>query len=383
MGAKAIGKMNCDMAQRAIALAAMAASERDHAYAPHEAGSHFFRSALSSEPPSLDPLSIAPLSIDPLSPDASPLALDTAFHLPENPALAEHLRECRDCQAEMAATTAFFRALASESGPEPSATLLARARMRLDAELDGCARAGWWTRIAQQCAFTAGRLRAAPALCSALLLLGVVAGGYGGYRLGISAHAAEQSALLLAPPAPPEVPSVVADVTSVISDASSGTVQVRYDRLVPDVLTAPQNDPSIRELLMAAAENGVDPQVRDTSVSLLSGDCGPGSSCDGSAPVRNALLNALRTDKTPEVRREALAGLQPFLVDDIDVRDAVLGALLNDPSASVRIEAVRMLQGVDVDSSVRQALHAVATSDGDPTIRTASLAVLKNSPAVQ
>ena len=374
------GGMTCEMAQRAIALAAMTQTERERPGNPLSSSGRDV-----AERPDPFPTSFRASLDDPFEqffqyPQESQAPAPPAA--PENPALAEHLLTCHDCQAEMAATTAFFRALAEESGPEPSATLLARARVRLDAELDQCERAGLWTRLSQQFSFTAGRLRAAPALCSALLLLGVAVGSYGGYRIGLAVHTAQQTALLLAPP-PPEVPSVVADVSSVSRDPETGLVEVRYDRLVPDVLTAPQNDPSIRELLMAAAENGVDPGVRDASVSLLSNECPPGASCDGAAPVRNALLNALRTDKTPEVRREALAGLQPFIADDMDVRDAVLGVLLNDPSSSVRIEAVRLLGPVDVDSSVRQALHAVAASDGDPSIRTASMETLRTSPAVQ
>ncbi len=314
------------------------------------------------------------------SPEPSPELPHEPWREEQTP-LAEHLRGCRSCQAEMAATTAFFRALASEAGPEPSATLLARARMQLDSRLDSCERSGLWTRFVQQLSFTAGRLRAAPALCSALLFLGLLTGGYGGYQAGHSAHEAEQTALLLAPPAP-ETPSVVADVSSVTRVPGTGMVEVRYDRLVPDVLTAPANDPSIRELLMAGTQNGIDPQVRNLSVNLLSGGCQPSAPCDAT-PVRNALLNALATDKTPEVRREALAGLQPFIADDTEVRDSVLSALMSDPSASVRIEAVRLLQPVDVDSSVRQVLHTVAYQDGDPAIRSASLAALKAVPQIQ
>jgi hypothetical protein len=296
-------------------------------------------------------------------------------------ALNEHLRQCRSCQAEMAATAAFFRALASEPGPEPSATLLARARQRLDETLDSCDDAGVWTRLTQRLSFTAGRMRAAPVLCSTLLFAGILAGGYCGYRAGMSAHNEEQSALLLAPPVT-DAPSVVADVSSIVQDPQSGMVEVRYDRLVPDVLTAPATDPSIRELLMAATQNGVDPMVRNASLSLLAADCGPGTVC-AQEPVRSALLSAMKTDKTPEVRREAMAELQPYIADDLQVRDAVLDALMRDPSAAVRIEAVRLLQPVDVDSSVRQVLHTVAASDGDPSIRSASLAALRTSPPLQ
>ena len=346
--------MTCDMAQRAIALAALSWPECDL-----DAGN--------------------PAVADTIDGSDIPESEETA--LAENPALAEHLRSCRACQAEMTATTAFFRALANESGPEPSPTLLARARMQLDQTLDSCEQAPAWTRIFQQVAFTAGRLRAAPALSSALLLLGLLTGGYGGYHAGHAAHESDQTALLLTP-REPETPSVVADVSSVSRDPGTGLVEVHYDRLVADSLTAPAGDPSIRELLMAGTENGINPQVRNTSVNLLSGSCPAGAPCDAT-PVRNALINALETDKTAEVRREALAGLQPFIAEDTAVRDVVLSTLINDGSAAVRIEAVRLLQSVDVDSSVRQALHTVSVHDGDPTIRSASLEALRSVPQVQ
>jgi hypothetical protein len=332
---------------------------------------------ISSTRPAAEPRHTASVAQEAASDAASRIDADSAG----GDALNEHLRQCRACQAEMAATSAFFRALASESGPEPSATLLARARQRLDATLDSCEQDDWWTRFTQHLAFTGGRMRAAPVLCSALLVAGLLAGGYAGYHAGLSAHNADQTALLLSPPVT-DAPSVVADVSSIEQDPQTGQVEVRYDRLVPDVLTASPNDPSIRELLMAGAQNGVDPLVRNASLTLLSTDCGAGMPC-AQAPVRSALLNALQTDKTPEVRREALAELQPYIADDVQVRDAVLDALMRDPSAAVRIEAVRMLQPVDVDSSVRQVLHTVAANDGDPSIRSASLAALKTMPPLQ
>lgn len=379
-GAKA-GGMTCETAQRAIALAAVSSSEREF----YRGGSPSYEQAEGESLPSSwgrDPSFESERRIGAVSGEGMP-----GQFLPreDQTALAEHVRCCRACQDEMVATTAFFQAFANDVGPEPSPTLLARARQQLDATLDSCEQASLWTRLSQQLAFTAGRLRAAPALSSALLFLGLLAGGYAGYQAGHAAHTDDQTALLLAPPAP-EAPSVVADVSSIRQDPASGLVEVHYDRLVPDVLSAPADDPSIRELLMAATENGVDLQVRNASLSLLSGSCRLGRACSALAdggPARNALLNALASDKEPEVRREALAGLQPFIAEDMQVRDAVLAALLNDPSAPVRIEAVRLLQSVDVDSSVRQVLHTVAFRDGDPSIRSASLAALKTMPQVQ
>ena len=399
---KAAG-MTCEMAQRAIALGAMTVREP-------EDGSADYLSAGEPDSDRLDALFVAEMerelvsagpgaepewkassaeSIErafagkgkPFPSDIEPASAQTiSTGHPEQDALAAHLAGCADCRAEAAATTAFFRALAHEDGPEPSANLLARARTRLDERLDSSEHASFWARTTQWFAFTAGRLRAAPVLCSGLLLAGLAVGGYGGYRAGHAAHDAEQTALLLGPPR--ESPTIVADVSFVHQDPATGMVEVRYDRLAPDGLTARPDDPSIRELLLVAIENGIDPQVRDTSLNLLAGSCSPGAPCSG-ASMRNALLTALETDKTPEVRRQAMAGLQPFIAEDMVVRDAVLQALMSDPSASVRSEAVKMLQPVDVDSSVRQVLHTVASHDGDPAIRTASMEALQSLPAVQ
>lgn len=377
--------MTCETAQRAIALAALATAplnaESDHPdyREPGTPGSPPDAAPLLHETPELHEINTHQTSPEEEWTSAVVRELPKA----EREALEDHLNTCRACRAEMTATVAFFRALGEDAGPEPSPSLLARARMQLDETLDSSGKADFWTRLTQQVAFTAGRLRAAPVLSSALLLAGVIAGGYGGYHAGAKAHMQEQQTLLLAPPSTQAPSSVVADVSSVRHEPGTNLVEVQYDRLVPDMLTAPSDDPSIRELLIAGAQTGVDANVRNYAVSLLGRPCSAGSICAEDAPVRNALLNALVNDKAPEVRRAALVGLQPYIDRDMQVRDAVLGSLLSDASAQVRMQAVHMLEPVDVDSSVRQALHTVAAEDGDPTIRSASQAALKTMPQVQ
>jgi HEAT repeats len=83
------------------------------------------------------------------------------------------------------------------------------------------------------------------------------------------------------------------------------------------------------------------------------------------------------------VRLAALDGLQPYVAADERVRDAVMQALMHDPNAKVRTEAINMLQPVDSDSSVRQAMRTVSTTDDNPYIRTVSAQVLEGSPDIQ
>ena len=294
-------------------------------------------------------------------------------------ALEEHLAVCRHCQAEMTATAAFYRALLQAGEPEPAPSLLARARLRLDATLDTHAHQSAVAHLLHQLSFSAGRLRASPGLASALLLLGLAVGGYGGYRAGQHAHNVDQGLMLDAASAPK---AAIADVISIKREPDSEYVEVQYNRLVPDAFSGSLDDPSIRRLLVLATEHGADPAVSTNSLDLLANECRHGHACTG-GPIRNALLRALRSDRRPEVRQEALDGLEPYIGEDMQVRDAVVRAMLSDASATVRIEAIHLLTPVEVDSSVRQALHSVASYDGDPSIRTASLEVLRAMPQLQ
>ena len=80
---------------------------------------------------------------------------------------------------------------------------------------------------------------------------------------------------------------------------------------------------------------------------------------------------------------QALDGRQPWVSQDETVRDAVLQALLTDSSATVRTRAVSMLGPVQSDSSVRQALRTVSTTDESPYLRTVSTHALEGSGLIQ
>jgi hypothetical protein len=61
----------------------------------------------------------------------------------------------------------------------------------------------------------------------------------------------------------------------------------------------------------------------------------------------------------------------------------VLHALMHDANANVRTRAINLLQPVDSDSSVRQAMRTVSTTDNNPYIRTVSMQALEGSADIQ
>jgi hypothetical protein len=159
-------------------------------------------------------------------------------------------------------------------------------------------------------------------------------------------------------------------------------VEVRYNQTVPQRVTGSLDDPSIRKLLMLAAQNSPSAEVRNDSVGLLAAECRAGHSCQA-AGIRDVLMVTLRYDKNAGARQKALHGLEPYVAEDMRVRDAILGALMNDSNAQIRNAAINVLEPVEADTSVRQVLHSVADTDRNPYIRTVSRQVLDNVPEIQ
>ncbi len=269
---------------------------------------------------------------------------------------------------------------------EPSAAMMARARMRLEEALDNMPHGNWLVRLLQVFTRSFGRLRAAPVMASLLLLTGLAAGGYGGYLAGLKAHDAEQSKLVLNLGQPPvaaeDNPAQIANVSGITRDPNSETVKVSYNKLVPETMEGSLDDPRIRQLLLLGTQNNVNAGVRDDSVGLLANECRNGHQCDD-GPIRNALMVSLRYDKNANVRMKALEGLQPYIAEDMRVRDAVLESLMMDSDPRVRSQAISLIAPVEGDSSVREVLHTVAAQDDNAQIRTVSRQVLQQLPQFQ
>ncbi|MGC2399863.1 MAG: hypothetical protein WA510_08770, partial [Acidobacteriaceae bacterium] len=289
-----------------------------------------------------------------------------------------HLTSCKRCQEELAAVQALQQAMVLAPAQEPSANLLAQARLRLEEALDNMPRAGWLVRLQQSMFRGVSVLGRAPVAASALLVVGLGCGGFAGFEYA-EQHVPQTIAEL---PAPPKDRDKIAIVDSIAREPDTENVVIHFNRLVPETMQGSLDDPQIRQLLLAGTERPADPEVAQNSVNLLADECLAGHQCpDG--PVRNALLVALWHDQDAGVRLNALNGLKPYVAEDMRVRDGVVEALLDDPDATVRSRAIELLQPVQADTSVREALHTVASEDDNPHIRTVSREVLDRYPQIQ
>jgi len=293
--------------------------------------------------------------------------------------LEQHLADCEACNRELKALLAMHEALAYRPVVDPSPNLLAQSRMRLDEELDLIPPHGFLTRLRSNLYGWLGHVQSAPALVTLLVGVGFLAGDFT-YRYQVAHQPKLPSPVVLTN----STNGAIANVSNIVQTPNSEIVQVTYNRVVPETVQGSLDDPQIRQLLLigtkAAANNG----VRTDSVSLLANECRIGHKCvGGDGSIRNGLMVSLRYDKNPSVRLVALEGLQPYVAEDERVRDAMLEAVMRDSSERVRTTAIKLLEPVDSDSSVRQVMRTVSTTDENPYIRTVSTNALAGTASIQ
>jgi anti-sigma factor RsiW len=315
--------------------------------------------------------------------------------------LERHLGDCANCRKEREQLLALKVLADALPVLEPGPNLVARSRLRLDEALDSLPPMHWYEWLSQRLVTNVASLQGAPVAVCLLLIAGIGAGSLGGYEFAQNraAHAAAAVPAITTPsvvaasvaqPQPVSAQSDaanvalanVASVSSIVRQPGSETVEVRYNKLVPATMQGSLDNPAIRKLLMLATENATSAGVRDDSVGLLAAECRAGHSCQA-AGVRDALMVALRYDRNAGVREKALEGLEPYVAEDVRVRNAVLEALLNDNDPRIRTESINILEPVEADTSVRQVLYSVSTSDDNPQIRNVSRQVLSRVPEIQ
>ncbi len=293
----------------------------------------------------------------------------------------QHLMGCATCRKEFEALHTMSELLSSGHPlQDPNPNLLAQSRMRLDEALDAMPPYGLLTSLQIHAISWLRHLQGAPALATLLVGVGFLSGNFA-HRYEV-AHAPR-----------PTVPVFVSSpngggvsTISAITQLPGDMVQVSYNRVVPEMAQGTLNDPQIRRLLLVGTQAAASNVVQAESVGILAGECKIGHECkaeaDGSG-VRSTLLTVLRTDRSPSVRLRVLESMQRYVSQDERVRDAVAHVALTDSSAVVRTRAIALLEPVQSDSSVRQVLRTISTTDENPYLRTVSTQALQGSGSLQ
>jgi hypothetical protein len=283
--------------------------------------------------------------------------------------LEQHVARCKDCAAEVESVKQLRADFAQFPVEEPSPSLLAASRMRLQEALESAEQGGgWWSRLIFDPVHWLNQIRFAPALAAAIFIVGF-AGGIGvTYKMikgpEVLPNVAGQAQLSLAS---------ISGINSISQQPGSNQITVKYDTVSPQESHGSLSDPNIQQLLLYAARNNFNAGVRMDSVDLLTQQ-------PNNQHVREALLYALRYDSNTGIRLKALDSLGPYVKDHVQVRDAMLESLMSDSNPGVRIEALHLLEPVRADSSVRIVLQRLAAKDDNRYIRSQARSMIAQLP---
>src|SRR5215469_6958978 len=159
--------------------------------------------------------------------------------------LEQHVARYKDCAAEMESLQELRADFAQFPVEEPSPSLLAASRMRLQEALESAEQGGWWSRLIFDPVHWLNQVRFAPALAAAIFIVGF-AGGIGAtYKLastpvGPAVNGPEQAPSLAS----------ISGISSIQQQPGTNQVTVKYDTVSPQQLTGSLSDPQVQQLLL-------------------------------------------------------------------------------------------------------------------------------------
>jgi HEAT repeats/Putative zinc-finger len=260
----------------------------------------------------------------------------------ERRACDEHLAGCPACRAKLEEAGRMNALLKARPLPEPTPEMLAQCRTMLEEALDRQLAQITWRRIFADAWASLRTLSPAP-VGVALALLAC------GFSLGWSLrpHLSEKT----------PVPAVIQN-SSVTPWGGSDLGPLSGMRI--NAITQVARSPSAHGQIRIT----VDAERRVTLEGSLD-----------DPPIRQVLVDAVKSYSNPGIRRESLDALQSGSHDP-SVRDALLFTLVHDPNPGMRLQALQTVRGMKWSPQVRGALLTALKPGNNPGVRVAALKVL-------
>jgi hypothetical protein len=249
--------------------------------------------------------------------------------------LLHHLLSCPDCLADFEEKRKFKETLFKSKPQEPDAVLLNQARRELRIALGNEFKKSFLARITESLSsFITGNYKMV-IVGTAMAIIGIFAGRMMFYTTinnssvfypkGVNASFLHDN-------------TQITNVKFMENVSADGTVEFSFDAVKPVTIKGNINDPKIQNILSYAMVNGDNAGVRLNSISLI--NSGPANKMD--SEVKTAIINVVKNDANPGVRREAFKLLRKIPYDD-EIKKALLYVLTYDKNTAMRIEAINLL----------------------------------------
>jgi len=251
--------------------------------------------------------------------------------------LERHARGCGECREVLDSLADVEGALRARPSFVVTDTMLQEARMELRARL----RIERTRDVRRGLFESLGELISGPVpryvLVGAMALLLGLGAGYAFFSHP-DGGTAPPLTTALSSSGPGQERSQITAVRFVDADASDGEVELAFQAVRPMRVKGSPNDPAIQRLLAYALATEPNAGIRLQTVNTLA--LSPHPEID--AEIRTALLEVVRFDTNPGVRKQALQALTRFPMDG-DIKRALLLVLANDPNEGLRIDAINAL----------------------------------------
>jgi hypothetical protein len=259
----------------------------------------------------------------------------------------QHIGQCPVCREALERERRVHSALDAEEC-QPSMELLLACRRDLQTAVvkTQSRRLGWWDRVSSILAIEVP-LRVVGAMA-------LIAIGFFGARLWR-----------------PEVesyPGATVRLRALEQAPRGGGLQLVLEEVRERTMRGDPADEQVREMLVLAAREASDPDLRAVSVDALKEHC-------EQFEVRSALLRALRKDPDSTVRLKALDALRPF-AGDSDTRKALAEVLLADENPAIRTAAIDLLVA-NMSTDAIGTLQELMLRESNPDIRQKGLNALR------
>lgn len=282
--------------------------------------------------------------------------------------LENHMLECNECSSEFESLKQIQQTLVSNAPKKPEGYLLNQAREELFERLNteiapAVEQNGILDKIKDL--FTANYKFAFSA--AALFIVGLLLGPV----VFDSAPVIEKRGQALTSIAPDLSQTNVSNIRLVDMPDAEGNIEIVYEEIKPVSYKGNVNDQLIQALLAKALVTASNPGVRIRSVNTIARQAETSQAPD--PVVKNALVDALKIDNNPAVRKTALNVLMKYPFDK-DIKDAFLYVLSNDENSGLRVLAINALsnlkmEGQSIDQEIINVLNKRAESDENDFVR--------------
>jgi len=268
------------------------------------------------------------------------LSVYEELKIDEQSGLLHHLVVCPDCFADFEEKRKLKETLSEHPLKEPDAALLNQARRELRIALENNFKKKFITGLADALGsffYNNYKMLLAGA---AMVIVGLVVGKFifspNTSKAGLS-YVANSDGLI-------KNNAQITNVKFADNIPSGGEVEFSFDAVSPVHVKGNINDPKIQNILSLAMVNGDNPGARLNSINLINSNTSGVIDKD----IRIAMINVIKNDPNPGVRREALKLMKKIPYDD-EIKKTLLYVLQFDKNTSIRIESINLLMDAQKD----------------------------------